>query len=59
MDEADAAQWARLRVQLRDTGQRMPLNHSWIAATAMAQGVPVVTQDDHFPTVEGLTIIRV
>lgn len=59
VDEAVAAQWARLRVQLRDTGQRMPVNDSWIAATAMAQGVPVVTQEDDFPDVGGLTVIRV
>lgn len=59
VDEAVAAQWARLRVHLRDTGQRMPVNDSWIAATAMAHDVPVVTQDDDFPSVEGLTVIRV
>lgn len=59
VDEAVAAQWARLRVLLRDSGQRMPVNDSWIAATAMAHGVPVVTQDDDFPIVEGLTIARV
>lgn len=27
----------------------MPVNDSWIAATAMAHGVPVVTQDLAFP----------
>lgn len=59
IDDPVAAQWARLRVLLRDTGQRMPVNDSWIAATAMAHGVPVVTQDDDFPTVEGLTVARV
>lgn len=59
VDEAVAAEWARLRVLLRDTGQRMPVNDSWIAATAMAHGVPVVTQDDDFPTVEGLSVSRV
>jgi len=59
VDEAVAAQWARLRVLLRDTGQRMSVNDSWIAATAMAHGVPVVTQDDDFPTVEGLTVTQV
>lgn len=59
IDDAVAAQWARLRVLLRDSGQRMPVNDSWIAATAMAHGVPVVTQDDDFPTVEGLTVARV
>jgi predicted nucleic acid-binding protein len=34
------------------------VNDSWIAATAMAHAVPVVTQDDDFPTVEGLAVIR-
>lgn len=59
VDEAVAAAWARLRVQLRDTGQRMPINDSWIAATAMSLEVPVVTQDDDFPDVEGLRVTRV
>jgi predicted nucleic acid-binding protein len=59
IDEAAAAQWARLRVLLRDTQQRMPVNDSWIAATAMALDVPVVTQDDDFPVVEGLSVSRV
>ena len=40
------AAWARLRVELRDRGLRMPVNDSWIAATAIALGVAVVTQDD-------------
>ncbi|HUG84099.1 MAG TPA: type II toxin-antitoxin system VapC family toxin, partial [Euzebya sp.] len=44
---ADA--WARLRIMLRDAGRRMPVNDSWIAATALALGVPVVTQDEDFP----------
>jgi predicted nucleic acid-binding protein len=59
IDDAVAAQWARLRVLLHDSGQRMPVNDSWIAATAMAHGVPVLTQDDDFPSVEGLTVTRV
>jgi predicted nucleic acid-binding protein len=58
IDEAVAAQWARLRVLLRDSGQRMAANDSWIAATAMAYGVPVVTQDHDFPSVGDLTVIR-
>lgn len=59
VDDAVAAQWAKLRVLLRDTAQRMPVNDSWIAATAMAYGVPVVTQDDDFPVVDGLTVARI
>jgi predicted nucleic acid-binding protein len=59
VDESVAAHWARLRVVLRQTGQRMPVNDSWIAATAMALDVPVVTQDDDFPVVGELQVLRV
>lgn len=59
VEEAVAVEWARLRVLLRDSGQRMPVNDSWIAATALALDVPVVTQDDDFPEIEGLRVTRV
>lgn len=59
VDEGVAAEWARLRVLLRDSGQRMPVNDSWIAATALALNVPVVTQDDDFPDLEDLNVTRV
>lgn len=59
VDDAVAEQWARLRVLLRDSGQRMPVNDSWIAATAMAVAVPVVTQDDDYVELDELPIIRV
>lgn len=59
VDESVAAEWARLRVLLRDRGQRMPVNDSWIAATALALGVAVVTQDDDFPDLEDLTVTKV
>ena len=59
VDDDVAEQWARLRVLLRGTGQRMPVNDSWIAATAMALDVPVVTQDDDYVELGELQIIRV
>ncbi len=59
VDERVAAEWARLRVLLRDSRQRMPVNDSWIAATALALGVPLVTQDDDFPDLQDLSVIRV
>lgn len=59
VDDDVAAAWARLRVQLREEGKRMPVNDSWIAATAMALDVPVVTQDDDYVEVAGLEVIRV
>jgi predicted nucleic acid-binding protein len=59
VDDDVAAQWARLRVLLRDSGQRMPVNDSWIAATAMALNVPIVTQDDDYIRLAELPVIRV
>jgi len=59
VDDDVAAAWARLRIELRARGRSMPINDSWIAATAMALGVPVVTQDADYDGVPGLEIIRV
>lgn len=59
IDRDVADTWARLRIALRDTGQRMPVNDSWIAATALALGVAVVTQDDDYVDIPELSVIRV
>jgi predicted nucleic acid-binding protein len=59
VDGAVAASWATLRLALRDAGTRMPLNDSWIAATAIANGIPVVSQDADYDDVPGLDVVRV
>lgn len=59
VDVEVANAWARLRLALRDAGLRMPVNDSWIAATAMALDVPIVTQDDDFLTLAELTVIHI
>ena len=59
VDETVASAWARLRMNLRDNKLKMPVNDSWIAATAIMLGVPVVTQDDDFPPLDELDVIRV
>jgi predicted nucleic acid-binding protein len=59
VDEAVARAWARLRVALRDAGRRMGVNDSWIAATAIALDVPLVTQDDDYDGIPGLSVVRV
>lgn len=53
-----AARWAALRLSLHEGGRRMPLNDSWIAAIAIAHGIPVVSQDDDYDDVPGLSVIR-
>jgi hypothetical protein len=59
IDQSVAESWAHLRIVLRDAGLRMPVNDSWIAATALANGLPVVTQDADYVTLPGLQVIRV
>ncbi|MFA5889554.1 MAG: type II toxin-antitoxin system VapC family toxin [Actinomycetota bacterium] len=59
IDGMVAESWAKLRVQLRESGQRMPVNDSWIAATALALGVPIVTQDDDYVRIPHLEVIKV
>ncbi|MCI0582077.1 MAG: type II toxin-antitoxin system VapC family toxin [Chloroflexi bacterium] len=58
VDDRVAAAWARLRIDLRDRGLRMPVNESLIAATAIALGVAVVTQDDDYVELPGLAVLR-
>lgn len=62
IDGEVAAEWARLRVLLAEAGRRVNANDLWIAATAVAHGLPVVTQDDDFSPLEdagGVAVIRV
>ena len=62
IDADVAAEWARLRVNLAQAGRRINVNDLWIAATAAAYGLPVITQDDDFDAlaeVEGVEVIRV
>jgi predicted nucleic acid-binding protein len=62
VDEAVATAWARLRVHLAEAGRRLNVNDLWIAATALANDLPVVTQDDDFEPVDGvagLAVLRV
>jgi predicted nucleic acid-binding protein len=59
IDAEVAESWALLRIMLRDMGSRMPVNDSWIAATAMAHQVPVVTQDHDYFELPGLDVIHI
>lgn len=40
-------------------GRKAPINDTWIAATALAHDLPVLTQDDDYSAMPGLTIIKV
>jgi len=62
IDAEVASHWARLRVHLAHSGRRVNVNDLWIAATAAAHGLPVVTQDDDFEPLEGaqgVAVVRI
>lgn len=59
VDDEVADSWAALRVMLLDSGRRLPINDSWIAATAIAHQLPVVTRDTDFDGVPGLRVLKV
>lgn len=59
VDEKVANAWAALRLALRDAGRRMPVNDSWIAATAIANDMPVASQDGDYDDIPGLRALRV
>ena len=58
VDDRVADAWAELRVALRDAGRKMPVNDSWIAATAIAHGLPVATQDGDYDDAPGVKVIK-
>jgi predicted nucleic acid-binding protein len=57
-----ATAWAHLRVHLAETERRVNVNDLWIAATAIAHQLPIVTQDEDFGPLQGaqgLDVVRV
>ncbi len=54
IDASVADAWAELRLRLAGSGRRMNVNDTWIAATALAHDVPVVSQDADFDVLADL-----
>lgn len=62
VDEQVAGAWAQMRAYLAASGRRVNVNDMWIAATAAAHEIPVLTQDGDFDAlngIAGLTVIPV
>ena len=59
VDVRAAQVWAELRVRLRDAGRRANVNDLWIAAIAIANDLPVISQDDHFDALSELGALDV
>jgi predicted nucleic acid-binding protein len=59
VDEAVSEAWALLVSRLRAAGQKVPINDSWIAATAIAHHVPIVTQDSDYDAMPDVQVIKI
>lgn len=59
IDEAAARAWAQLRVHLAEGGRRVNVNDLWIAATALAHDLAIVTQDSDFDPLDGVAGLAV
>lgn len=62
IDDHVARAWSQMRAYVAAAGGRLHANDMWIAATAAAHEIPVVTQDADFDAlngVAGLTVIPV
>jgi predicted nucleic acid-binding protein len=62
VDEAVSRAWAQMRAYVQASGRKVGVNDMWIAATAAANEIPVLTQDGDFDAlngVAGLTVIPV
>lgn len=58
IDEHVADAWSELRVTLRRQERRqLRASDSWIAATAIANGLPILTLDSDFADVPGLDVV--
>lgn len=59
VDREAARRWAALRVQVQEAGRRANVNDLWIAAVALANGLPVVTQDNDFDVLQDVSDLQV
>jgi len=55
VDQVTAEVYAQVREELRARGRPIPENDVWIAALALQHEQSVVSRDDHFDSVRGVT----
>ncbi len=59
VDAEVARQFARIAAALRADRRRIPILDVLVAATAIAEQIPVVTQDHDYDAIPGVEVIRV
>ena len=55
---AEGEKYGKLKKELQLQGNIMPENDMWIAATAIANEMTVITQDKHFEHIPNLSVIK-
>lgn len=59
IDESVADAWSELRVASRRAGHTLSDNDSWIAATAITHGLPLLTADSDFERIPDLEVVKI
>jgi predicted nucleic acid-binding protein len=59
IDERVSDTWALLFAKLRADGRKAPINDTWIAAAALAHGLPVATQDNDYDAMSDVAVIKI
>ncbi len=59
VDAEVARQFARIVAALRADGRRIPILDALVAATALVEQIPVVTQDQDYDAIAGVQVIRI
>jgi predicted nucleic acid-binding protein len=59
IDAEVARQFAQVVAALRAGGRRVPILDALVAATAIVEQIPVVTQDNDYEAIPGVEVIRV
>lgn len=54
IDQATAAAYSEIRLELKQAGRPIPVNDLWIAAQCRQHEMPILSQDKHFDVVKGL-----
>ena len=59
VDEKVSRAWSQMRAYMQASGKKIEVNDMWIAATAAAHEIPVLTQDQDFDALHGITGLTV
>lgn len=54
-----AKKYGEIKAQLKNDGRPIPENDIWIAATAMAGNLVLITEDSDFEYVKGLSLLKI